>query len=401
MPVRPIAPLLLGFCCLSAAAQGGGEQPADDESPPAFAVNEAIGRQRAVRAEAEAELERLLAREAADVLEAGEPIARRGDSLNDALAKFGEAAGLPILLDRPSLELEGLDLRDVILGDPPVVPAAVPVTVRRVLGLLLEAVPDVPLAAVNDGGLLRITTADSAAERLVTRTYDVRDLARFRSTRAASAGLLLDAYGPTPMGGGGVMGGGGLGGGGLGGGGLGGGGGRGAGGFGGGGAFSLPPRAGRLSATAGLPAAVGLRQQPAVTAADRAAAEWEARLKFFERRLELLPGDPDDAVYGYQFQPLIDLLQTSTGGVDAGGGWLEIDGEGGSIEELETGPAGTGRAVLVVRQTDAVHRQIVELLGDLRAAPGDELEPEREEENGDPGDAALPGDGGAEGGAGA
>ncbi|NNJ28173.1 hypothetical protein LzC2_42850 [Planctomycetes bacterium LzC2] len=114
----------------------------------------------------------------------------------------------------------------------------------------------------------------------------------------------------------------------------------------------------------------------AVTAADRAAAEWDARLKFFEKRLELLPGDPQDAVYGYAFQSLIDLIHATTGGVGEGGGWEEIEGEGGAMEYLETGPAGTGRAVLVVRQTDAVHRQIVALLTDLRAAPGEELDPE-------------------------
>ena len=102
-------------------------------------------------------------------------------------------------------------------------------------------------------------------------------------------------------------------------------------------------------------------------------------MKFFERRLELLPGAPDDAVYGYDFYPLIDLIQSVTGGSENGGGWEDIDGTGGTIVELETGPAGTGRAVLVVRQTDAVHRQIVDLLGDLRAAPGEELEPQEVE----------------------
>ena len=378
MPSRPLSALLLLFACLPAFGQGEGGENGEGESA-AFAVSEAIGRQRDVRAEAEAELERLLAREAADVLEAGEPIARRGDSLADALTNFGKAAGLPILLDRRSLEVDGIDLRDVILGDPPTVPTAVPVTVRRVLSLLLEAGPEIPLAAVNEGGLLRITTLDYAEQWMITRTYDVRDLVRFRSTRAASAGLLLDSYGPRPVSG--AIGGGGLGGGGLGAGppsSGGGSGGRGAGGF-GGGAFSLPPGAGRIAANAALPAAVSVQDQGAVTYADRAAAEWEARLKFFDRRLELLPGDPDDAVYGYAFYPLIDLIQSVTGGAEYGGGWEDIDGTGGTIQELETGPAGTGRAVLVVRQTDAVHRQIVDLLGDLRAAPGEELEPSEEE----------------------
>ena len=381
MFVRPLFALPLALACLPAVGQEGDDDPPNGDGPPAFAVSEAIAAQRAVRAEAEAELERLLAREAADVLEVGAPIAERGDSLNDALKKFADETGLPLLLDRRNLEASGIDLRDVILGDQPTVPEAVPVTVRRVLGLLLEAAPDERLTAVNDGGLLRVTTADFADERLVTRTYDVRDLVRFRSTRAASAGLLLDAYAPRPLGGGG---------GGLGGGGGGGAGpatrGRGAGGFGGAGAFSLPPGATRAAAVAAGTAVPAWRGEPTVS--DRAAAEWEARLKFFERRLELLPGEPDDAVYGYDFLPLIDLIQSVTGGSANGGGWEDVDGTGGTIEELETGPAGTGRAVLVVRQTDAVHRQIVDLLGDLRAAPGEELEPAEAEAPADGADAA-------------
>ena len=381
--------VLLGLCCLPAFGQGADDGGGDENGSVEFAVNEAIAAQRAVRAEAEAELERLLAREAGEVLAVGEPIASRGDSLADALANFGEKAGLPVLLDQPALDIDGIELRDIILGDPPVVPRAVPVTLRRMLGLLLEHSGE-ELTAVNDGGLLRITTVVEAELKLVTRTYDVRDLVRYRATRAASAGLLLDAYAPAPIsGGGGGLGGGGLGGGELGGGGLGGGlggggsmgggaprrSGRGAGGF-GGGAFSLPTDGTRAAATvaATVPAFARRQDQGPVTAADRAAAEWEARLKFFERRLELLPGEPDDAVYGYDFGPLIDLLITSTGGQDNGGLWQD-EGGLGSVEELETGPAGSGRAVLVIRQTDPVHRQIVDLLNDLRAAPGEELEP--------------------------
>ncbi len=400
LPARPLpaalAALLIGLSPLCDATAVGQEDagpkegagPKEDAAAPGGEVarDEAIIQQRAVRGRAEATLERLLAREAADVLPAGKPIAQRGDSLADALHQFGQDAGLPILLDRARLEAQGLDLRDVILGDPPTVPAAVPVTVRRVLGLLLDTAPDVALVALNDGGLLLVTTREHADERLVTRSYDVRDLVRFRSTRAASAGLLLESYGPTPFRGqgggfGGQGGGTGVGGGGMGS----GGGGRGAGGF-GGGAFSLPS-AGPImhipAQTSAIlaPAAAGAWQNvaltpAALTPADRAAAEWEARLKFFERRLELLPGKPEDAVYGYDFRPLIDLLQSTTGGVEQGGPWEMIHGEGGAVDSLETGPAGTGRAVLVVRQTDAVHRQIVDLFADLRAAPGDELEPE-------------------------
>ncbi|WP_171189124.1 hypothetical protein, partial [Alienimonas chondri] len=197
-------PLLVAPLC--AVGQEGAGQQSDAPAPAAkmaeaatSPVEDGIIEQGAVRAEAEAMLEALLAREASKVLTAGEPIAQRGDSLADALAQFGKEAGLPIFLDRPQLELQKIDLRDVILGDPPEVPTAVPVTVGRMLSLLLETVQTAPLTAVNDGGLLRITTQDFADERLVTRSYDVRDLVRFRSTRAASAGLLLDAYAPTPM----------------------------------------------------------------------------------------------------------------------------------------------------------------------------------------------------------
>ena len=391
MTTRPLLTALLALCCLPAAAQETETAADGEEASPEFAVHGAIADQRAVRAEAEAQLERLLAREAADVLAAGEPIARRGDSLADALTNFGETAGLPILLDRRSLEQEGIDLRDVILGDPPTVPTAVPVTLRRVLGLLLEAVPDVELAAVNDGGLLRVTTAENAADRLTTRTYDVRDLVRFRSSRAAAAGLLDGNLPRVPVvgGGGGFGGGGGAFGGGESGGGGRGGGLGGGGGF-GGGAFSVPATGGTARVLAAAVPAVMASHEGGGHAASAAAAEWEARLKFFERRLELLPGEPADPVYGYDFRPLTDLIRGTTGGSNEGGPWLTVEGDGGTIESLATGPSGTGRAVIVVRQTDAVHRQIVDLLTDLRAAPGDELNPE------DPPADAEPADGGDE-----
>ncbi|MEM9701486.1 MAG: hypothetical protein AAF907_03470, partial [Planctomycetota bacterium] len=331
LPVAVGATLLSGFA-LPGFAQEPDDPAAEFNTKPALtAVEEGIIEQAAVRADAEATLEKLLARKAADVLPEGQPIAQRGDSLAQAIEKFGKATGLPIFIDRPRLELRGLDLRDIILGDQPAVPAAVPVTVRQMLGLLLESVDEAPLTAVNDGGLLRITTVDFAGERIFMRTYDVRDLARFRSTRAASAGLLLNAYAPTPLVGG--MGGG-----------LGGGNFRGGGGFGGGG-FSLPALRPGVAGPQTYLATIGaLQKQAEPQSADRAAAEWEARLKFFEKRLELLPGDPQDAVYGYDFQGLIDVIQSATGGSDNGGPWEEIDGEGGTIALLETGPAGTGRA---------------------------------------------------------
>ena len=70
-------------------------------------------------------------------------------------------------------------------------------------------------------------------------------------------------------------------------------------------------------------------------------------------------GRGDDSLAGgslANFQPLIDLIQTTTGGADNGGGWLEIDGEGGSLEEYESGvrvdPLGKMAALTVRERAD-------------------------------------------------
>ena len=48
----------------------------------------------------------------------------------------------------------------------------------------------------------------------------------------------------------------------------------------------------------------------------------------------------DDSLAGgsmANFDPLIDLIQATTGGLENGGGWEDIDGEGGSLEEYASG----------------------------------------------------------------
>ncbi|QDT13943.1 DUF1598 domain-containing protein [Alienimonas californiensis] len=67
----------------------------------------------------------------------------------------------------------------------------------------------------------------------------------------------------------------------------------------------------------------------------------------------------DDSLAGgsmADFQPLIDLIQTTTGGLENGGGWEEIDGEGGSLEEYQSGvqvdPLGKMAALTVRERAD-------------------------------------------------
>ncbi len=56
------------------------------------------------------------------------------------------------------------------------------------------------------------------------------------------------------------------------------------------------------------------------------------------------------------FQPLIDLIISTTGGTENGGGWEEIDGAGGSLEEYESGvrvdPLGKMAALTVRERAD-------------------------------------------------
>ena len=155
---------------------------------------------------------------------------RPGDTLAEALDTLAGIHQITILPDGPRLDLEGLDLRDLPIENPPELEG---VKLKSALKLLLESVGDVPLTYIVEDEVMKITTQDYADERLFTRVYPVGD-------------LVIPILPPQQ---GGVGGAGGLGGGqGLGGGGQGGFGGGGQGGFGGGqgggggfGAFSLPP----------------------------------------------------------------------------------------------------------------------------------------------------------------
>ena len=240
--------------------------------------------------------------------------ARPGQTLLDALGSV-----LPDVIVLPhvsQLDPIGLGLRDLTVDRQVTFPAG-RVTARQAYEELLDGfAEDEPLALLNDGGVLKITTRDYADEYIVTRLYPVRDL-----LEAAGPSVIAgrEAARPVPMGqhGGNVMGG-------------------------GGGAFSLPP-----GAPANFAAALVGQLGPAAVEGEEDATEDAGPLSPLAEAVAAA-------------QPLIDLIQSVTGGAEQGGGWEDIDGTGGTIEIFN--------GVLVVRQTDAVHRQIEELLTHLRAA---------------------------------
>ena len=240
--------------------------------------------------------------------------ARPGQTLLDAL---GSVLPDAILLPHVSqLDPIGVGLRDLTVDRAFTFPAG-RVTARQAYEELLDGFADEePLALLNDGGVLKITTRDFADEHLVTRLYPVRDL-----LEAAGPSVIAgrEAARPVPMRqhGGNVMGG-------------------------GGGAFSLPP-----GAPANLAAALaGQLGGPSFPPYEAATGDAE-------------PLSPLATAVAAAM-PLIDVIHSVTGGTERGGGWEDIDGVGGTLEVFN--------GVLVVRQTDAVHRQIEELLTHLRAA---------------------------------
>jgi hypothetical protein len=234
----------------------------------------------------------------------------------------------------PRLDAEAIDLRDEMLKCRVDLPAGW-LSVREACERLLDHVGAAPLTVLNDGGVAKIATREHAGTILVVRIYPVRDLlaaAEGTAVREWEAELqnrwqagFMDGYSA----------------------------GRAAAkraaereaaenadgfadeesGF-GEGAFSLPTvrnqyyldRDGTLRNWRN----VQVREPPPPTAA--AAAGWA----------------------------LSRVIRTTTGGEGNGGRWREIDGDGGSVA-----PFG---ATLVARQTAAVHRQIVDLLAELRTA---------------------------------
>ncbi|QDT15529.1 hypothetical protein [Alienimonas californiensis] len=269
--------LLLACLCVPQDA------PPEPEAPAAGLRDRAV-------AELEAALDAPLAEEN------GLQDLRPGDTLAEAVENL--LPGHVVRPDTPRLDLEGIDLRDLPLENPPRLPAG-RFSVRTAFEELLESVTDVPLTLINDGGILKITTQDYAEERLLTRTYAVRDL--------------LEAAGPSAA------------------------------------ARRLPnfndPRLRPGGNCFGPP------YDPVAEATD-VADVWRAD-----------DGNPPATPLETALiaeQPLIDLIFATTGGLREGGGWEEIDGEGGSLEFFN--------GLLTVRQTEPVHRQIAHLLADLRAA---------------------------------
>ena len=257
------APLLLA--CLLAPQ----DAPPNAEAPAAGLAGEAL-RERAV-AELEAALDAPLAEEN------GLQDLRPGDTLAEAVERL--LPGHVVRPDTPRLDVEGIDLRDITLDNPPVLPAG-RFSVRAAFEEVLDAWPDIPLTFINDGGVLKITTQDYADERQLTRTYPVRDL--------------LEAAGPSAVA-----------------------------------RRPIPPFI--RGSQPGVPVRVDTESPPTPLEVALAAEGW-----------------------------LTDVVQSTTGGIDHGGGWYEIDGEGGSLEFFN--------GLLTVRQTEAVHRQIAVLLNDLRTA---------------------------------
>jgi len=245
--------------------------PAGDPLPAGVALR------RRSAAELDAALDLSLA--AAARFEAGTPLAA-------ALAAL-----LPdqvVLPDRPRLSDVGLDLRTIVLEGPVRLPAGL-LPVRRAVEIVLAGCDvDEPLAACNDGGVLKITTREHAERFLVTRVYPTRDLLEKSGPRAA------------------------------------------------------PRQVGRyLHRVKTTPPAVCNIGSPTVPLAS------------------CDPETPLDVALAAR-NPLFDMILNVTGGYEGGGPWERTDGRGGALEEFD--------GVLVVRQTQAVHRQIETLLAGLRAA---------------------------------
>ena len=304
---RPV-PFLLLAAALAAPAAWGQE----DAAPLA----EALNAQQRVRQAAEAALEARLAKTVAQ-LYGPNGLLLKGVSLRFALERMIEPAGIDVRPDQRALDLDGISLADIRVDEFDV-PTALPITLRTALELLLEGSGET-LVLRNRAGVLTVTTAAEAELALHTRTYDVADLVRVSMPRAEAAGIV--AHRP--------------------------------------GCFSDDYRR-RYFATGelgGLPSDGGLGGG-------------------FDGSGDPPAGDPllsDRAwepVVRYDFQPLIDLLIATTGGADDGGLWQD-EGGLGTMEEALHGEGDERRAGLVIRQTDVVHRQISDLLADLRALPAD------------------------------
>ena len=310
--------------------------PADDTKNGGggdAATEAALAEQAELRVGAEAEVERAFIKTAAELYPDGLPV-RPGDTLTRALKAALDPAGLTALPDVKALAIDGINLDDVILDRPPAVPPG-PATLATVLGLLLDSSGE-DLTVRNAGGVLLVTTIIEAENILTARVYNVTDLVTREVPRAVAAGLLRpgwDGYEFVPPGTQTGGGGGGIGG------------------------FSLPQDGGEIQ-DRGATTVIETPDGPAEVTARDAESVRLAELILSEKAWE--------PVRVVNVQPLIDVLVSTTGGPDAGGDWEENGGYG-TIEEFR--PDGdAGEQLLVVRQTDAVHRQIAALLAAMRQA---------------------------------
>ena len=96
-----------------------------------------------------------------------------GESLSQGFDRLAERHGVTILSDVRALDLEGLDLRDIIIERPPKLEGF---SLRTMMKVLLESVGDVPMTVLPRDGVLYVTTEKAAADYLDTRIYNVRDL---------------------------------------------------------------------------------------------------------------------------------------------------------------------------------------------------------------------------------
>ena len=175
---RPV-PFLLLAAVAAPAAWGQ-----DDAAPLTAGLNA----QREVRQAAEAALEAKLARTAAELYGPEGVQLKSGITLDEALERLAGPAGVVVRPDRKALDIDGIELEDIILDAGFDIPADSRVSLRTTLELLLEGSGE-ELTVVNRSGVLLVTTVAEAELKLVTRTYDVADLARKGDAACGGGGV--------------------------------------------------------------------------------------------------------------------------------------------------------------------------------------------------------------------
>ena len=115
----------------------------------------------------------------------------KGKTFPDALAAFGLAAGVDVVLDRTAF---GDTIPEELTFAPPALfpfDRNPPPTVRAAFGVLLDSQDGPALALENRSGLLRVTTPAVAAANLAPRVYDVRGLGEALGLTDADRGTVV------------------------------------------------------------------------------------------------------------------------------------------------------------------------------------------------------------------